>query len=137
MNRDYTLNELTSVAKEIIEQSKHKTLLFYGEMGVGKTTLIKEICSALEITDIASSPTFSLVNEYLTKTNETVYHFDFYRIENEEEAYDIGIEDYLYNNHWCLIEWPNNIKNLLPLESVNVEITALDSGLRNIQLKTN
>ncbi len=137
MNRNYALNELTSVAKEIIEQSKHKTLLFYGDMGVGKTTLIKEICSVLEITDIASSPTFSLVNEYVTKTNETVYHFDFYRIENEEEAYDIGIEDYLYNNHWCLIEWPNNIKNLLPLEAVSVEITSLDSGLRNIQLKTN
>jgi len=137
MNRDYALNELTSIAEEIIEQSKHKILLFYGEMGVGKTTLIKEICKVLGITDVANSPTFSLVNEYVTNTNEIVYHFDFYRINDEEEAYDIGIEDYLYSNNWCLIEWPENVKNLLPLETVIVEITTLNSGQRNIQLKTN
>jgi len=137
MNRDYTLSELTSIAEEIIKNSKHKILLFYGEMGVGKTTLIKEICSVLEITDIANSPTFSLANEYVTNTNEIVYHFDFYRINNEEEAYDIGIEDYLYSKNWCLIEWPENVKNLLPLETVIIKITALGNGKRNIQLKTN
>jgi len=137
MNRDYTLNELTSVAKEVIDKASHKILLFNGEMGVGKTTLIKEICNVLGITDIANSPTFSLVNEYITESNETVYHFDFYRINNEEEAYDMGIEDYLYSNSWCLIEWPEKVKNLLPLETVSIEINTLNNGLRNIQLKTN
>lgn len=137
MNRDYTLNELTSVAEEIISKSAHKILLFNGEMGVGKTTLIKELCKVLGVIDIVSSPTFSLVNEYLTDKEDTIYHFDFYRINNEEEAYDMGIEDYLYNNNWCLIEWPNNIKNLLPLETVAISITLLNNGLRNIQFKTN
>ena len=136
MNRNYALNELTSVAKEVIEKANHKILLFNGEMGVGKTTLIKEICKVLGITDVASSPTFSLVNEYLTDKDETVYHFDFYRINDEEEAYDMGIEDYLYNNNWCLIEWPEKVKNLLPLETVTVAITTLTNGQRNIQLKT-
>ena len=137
MNKNYSLDQLTSIAKEIVESAEHKILLFYGEMGVGKTTLIKEICKVLGVEDVASSPTFSLVNEYLTNNNETVYHFDFYRIEDEEEAYDMGIEDYLYSNNWCLIEWPENIKNLVPLETVDVKITLLNNGQRNIQLKTN
>jgi len=114
MNKNYSLNELTTIAEEIIASAKHKILLFNGEMGAGKTTLIKELCKVLQVEDIPSSPTFSLVNEYSTLNNETVYHFDFYRIDDEEEAYDMGIEDYLYNDAWCLIEWPEKIKNLLP-----------------------
>ncbi|SEB49494.1 tRNA threonylcarbamoyladenosine biosynthesis protein TsaE [Tenacibaculum sp. MAR_2009_124] len=137
MNKNYSLNELHSIAKMVIENAKSKTLLFYGEMGVGKTTLIKELCKLLGVEDVTNSPTFSLVNEYKTNQDSSVFHFDFYRIENEEEAYDIGLEDYLYSNHWCLIEWPQNVKNLLPLESVIVEITQLSDGQRNIQLKTN
>ena len=137
MNENYSLNELPSIAKMVIENAESKTLLFYGEMGVGKTTLIKEICKLLGVEDIANSPTFSLVNEYKTNDNSTVFHFDFYRIENEEEAYDMGVEDYLYSNNWCLIEWPENVKNLLPLDSVIVDISLLSDGQRNIQLKTN
>ncbi|AZJ35748.1 tRNA (adenosine(37)-N6)-threonylcarbamoyltransferase complex ATPase subunit type 1 TsaE [Tenacibaculum singaporense] len=137
MNRNYSLSELTAVAKEIIATSQHKILLFYGEMGVGKTTLIKEICKVLGVEDIAHSPTFSLVNEYKTNSNETVYHFDFYRIEDEEEAYDMGVEDYLYSYNWCLVEWPENVKNLLPLDTVSISISLLENGQRNIQLKTN
>jgi len=134
MNKNYSLNELTLIAEEIISSAKHKTLLFNGDMGAGKTTLIKEICKVLGVEDTPTSPTFSLVNEYATIKNETVYHFDFYRIDNEEEAYDMGIEDYLYSNAWCLIEWPEKVKNLLPLESVSVNITVLENGLRNIKL---
>ena len=103
-------------------------------MGAGKTTLVKEICKVLNCIDTASSPTFSLVNEYKTTDNESVYHFDFYRIEDEEEALDIGIEDYLYSDNWCLIEWPDNVKNLLPLGATRLEISILDSSTRNIQL---
>ena len=136
MNKNYSLTDLTTIAKEIITVVKHKTLLFYGEMGAGKTTLIKEICKTLQIEGVASSPTFSLVNEYLANDNQLIYHFDFYRITNEEEAYDIGFEDYLEQNNWCLIEWPQNVENLLPLESVEIHLSILDNGQRNIQLKT-
>lgn len=135
MNRDYSINEITEIAQEVVDNATHKILLFHGEMGVGKTTLIKELCKVLGIVDVANSPTFSLVNEYVTTANETVYHFDFYRINNEEEAFDMGVEDYFYTNNWCLIEWPEKIKNLLPLDAVNVFITLTENNLRNIQLK--
>ena len=135
MNKNYSIDNLNSIAKEIIATSKSKTLLFYGEMGAGKTTLIKEICKELGIEDVANSPTFSLVNEYHTANADVVYHFDFYRIEDENEAYDIGVEDYFYSDAWCLIEWPQNIENLLPLESTEIHISVLENGFRNIQLK--
>ncbi len=135
MNKIYSLEKLTEVAIAIIRVAKNKTLLFYGEMGVGKTTLIKEICQQLEVKDRISSPTYSLVNEYQTSKGETVFHFDFYRITNEVEALDMGIEDYFDSNHWCLIEWPQNVENLLPLETVEIHLTLLESGQRNIHLK--
>ncbi len=135
MDKNYALADLQNVAKEVISNAHHKTLLFYGKMGVGKTTLIKEICKELGINDVTSSPTFSLVNEYHTNNGEIVYHFDFYRIEDEEEAYDIGIEDYFYSDAWCLIEWPENIQNLLPLKSTEIHLSQLDNEQRNIQLK--
>ncbi len=135
MNKNYSISELNAIAKEILSTAKNNALLFYGEMGAGKTTLIKELCKELGIDDVVSSPTFSLVNEYHTNKDEIVYHFDFYRIEDENEAYDIGIEDYFYSNAWCLIEWPQNIENLLPLESTEIHISVLENGQRNIQLK--
>jgi len=135
MNVNYSTQNLNQIAKEIIATSKSKTILFYGEMGVGKTTLIKEICKELGIEDVVSSPTFSLVNEYLTTNAKIVYHFDFYRIEDENEAYDIGVEDYFYSDAWCFIEWPQNIINLLPLDATEVYIHKLENGNRNIQLK--
>ena len=134
MNKNYSLENLSEVAIEIISSAENKTLLFYGQMGVGKTTLIKEICKELGVLDTISSPTFSLVNEYKTTSSSKVFHFDFYRIEDEEEALDIGMEDYFYNNEWCLIEWPENIENLLPLDAVKIELTMLENGQRNIQL---
>lgn len=135
MNKNYTLKDLPNIAKEIIQQSHNKILLFYADMGAGKTTLIKEICKQLGVVDVISSPTFSLVNEYLTKDNQKVYHFDFYRIEDEEEALDIGVEDYFESNLWCFVEWPNNIENLVPLDAVEIHITILEDHQRNIQLK--
>ena len=137
MNKNYSLDELTLIAEDIVKNAQNKVLLFYGDMGVGKTTLIKEICKVLGVEDVAHSPTFSLVNEYQTTNSDIVYHFDFYRIEHEEEAYDMGVEDYLYSNNWCLIEWPENVKNLLPLDAVAVKINLLENGQRNIQLTNN
>jgi tRNA threonylcarbamoyladenosine biosynthesis protein TsaE len=135
MNTTYSLEKLPEVAAAIIATAKNKTLLFYGEMGVGKTTLIKEICKQLDVLDKISSPTFSLVNEYQTSKEEAVFHFDFYRITNEEEALDMGVEEYLYNKDWCLIEWPQNVENLLPLEVVKIHLSILENGQRNLQIK--
>ena len=135
MNKNYSLENLSEVATELISSAKNKTLLFYGQMGVGKTTLIKEICKQLGVLDTISSPTFSLVNEYETSKIEKVYHFDFYRIAQEEEALDIGIEEYFDNNDWCLIEWPENIENLLPLDAVEIPLSILEDQNRNIQIK--
>lgn len=137
MNKNYSLDEITAVAKEIINTNTSNILLFNGMMGVGKTTLIKEICNVLGVEETTSSPTFSLVNEYITKDGTIIYHFDFYRINNEEEALDMGIEDYFYSDNLCLIEWPEKVKNLLPLNAVNVNITLTPNNLRNIQLTKN
>jgi len=135
MKKNYTLKQLPQIAQQIIEDSSEKTLLFYGSMGVGKTTLIKEIVKLLGVDDVVSSPTFSLVNEYQSRNGETIYHFDFYRIHNEEEALDIGIEDYFYNNDWCFIEWPEKVKNLLPLNAVEIHLSLNNDETRNILIK--
>ncbi|RLD81908.1 MAG: tRNA (adenosine(37)-N6)-threonylcarbamoyltransferase complex ATPase subunit type 1 TsaE [Bacteroidetes bacterium] len=135
MNKNYFLEDISVIAKEIISSVSSKTLLFYGEMGTGKTTLIKEIVKQLGVEDIAHSPTFSLVNEYLSLKGEIIYHFDFYRIEQEEEAYDIGIEEYFYENNWCLIEWPEKVENLLPLESVVIKLKMNPDNSRTIKIK--
>jgi len=134
LKQNYTLDQLPEIAKEILATVKHKVLLFNGEMGVGKTTLIKELVKQLGIKDIANSPTFSLVNEYQKEDGEKVFHFDFYRIECENEAYDIGIEDYFYDDHWCFIEWGEKVKNLLPLEIVNINIVAIPNNQRTIEI---
>lgn len=110
------LDELTHVAKQLLAtHSNKKIFLFNGEMGAGKTTFIKSLCKELGVQDAISSPTFSIVNEYEGKSS-LVYHFDCYRMENEAEAYDIGIEDYLFSDNICLIEWPQIIENFLPEE---------------------
>ncbi|MFK5957820.1 MAG: tRNA (adenosine(37)-N6)-threonylcarbamoyltransferase complex ATPase subunit type 1 TsaE [Lutibacter sp.] len=137
MVKNYSLQHLPKIAKEVIQFAKHNVLLFYGEMGVGKTTLIKEIVKQLGVTDNVSSPTFSLVNEYHTTKGEKVYHFDFYRINNEEEAMDMGIEEYFYSNSLCLVEWPNKVENLVPLKSVIITISINSNQQRTIALKNN
>jgi len=137
MIKNYSLQQLPEIATKVIEFAKHNVLLFYGEMGVGKTTLIKEIVKQLGVSDNVSSPTFSLVNEYHTIEGEKVYHFDFYRIDNEEEAMDMGIEEYFYSNSLCLVEWPNKVENLLPLKSVIITISINSNQQRTIELKNN
>lgn len=134
MNQSYQLNEISEIASEIVHRVKTNIIIFRGNMGVGKTTLIKEIVKQLGSSDTVSSPTFSLVNEYLTAGGKTIYHFDFYRINTEEEALDMGIDEYLYSENPCLIEWPDKIKNLLPLAIDIVQITQNQDGTRTITL---
>ncbi len=134
MNLNYQLSELPTVAKLVLDNSSSRILLFYGAMGSGKTTLIKELANQLGVRDVTNSPTFSLVNEYHTHKGELLYHFDFYRIEKEEEAYDMGIEEYFDRNAWCFVEWPENVENLLPLESVVIKLTINPDNSRNIQI---
>ena len=132
MQRIFELTELESVAKALLEATQGRIFLFYGKMGVGKTTLIKMIAKVLGVTDTVSSPTFSLVNEYRTTSQEIVYHFDFYRINSEVEALDMGIEEYFDSKAFCLIEWPEKIKNLLPLDAVSVYIEEMPDGKRKL-----
>ena len=133
MEFNFNLQDLTFVAKEILRNVPNKTLLFYGTMGVGKTTLIKELSKQLGVTDVINSPTFSLVNEYEI-LKDKIFHFDFYRIKSEEEALDIGIEDYFFSGHWNLIEWPENISNLLPPNSTKIEMNKNQNGTRTLNI---
>ena len=130
------LDDLPTVASRIIEFAQDQMIwLFIGEMGAGKTTLIKTLCQSLGVVDQVSSPTFSIVNEYATEKSKTVYHFDFYRLEDITEAIGIGAEDYFFSGNICLIEWPQVISPLLPDEFVTVHIEELLTGERKIILK--
>jgi len=130
------LNALPGAASEIIELAAvhDKLWLFYGEMGAGKTTIIKAICDVWGVTDTVSSPTFSLVNEYRNQEKQVFYHFDFYRIEDEEEAWDIGTEDYFYSGNYCLVEWPERIEGLLPESFIRIDVKAGEDNCRRIYI---
>lgn len=130
---DVGLNRLNSAARELLEVFPDSRIFaFYGEMGAGKTTFIQSICRELGSEDNITSPTFALINEYSTNKGETIYHFDFYRIKNMEEAYDMGYEDYFYSHHYCFIEWPEKIAPLLPPEIVEVRIKITTNNQRCI-----
>jgi len=135
MEITFSIEELESVAHQIISQNPNKVILFHGEMGVGKTTLIKQMCKTLGVKTATSSPTFSLVNEYEIANNQIIYHFDFYRLKNEMEALDMGADDYFYSGNWCFIEWADKIPNLIPdLHSI-IRIELLSDGKRFLILK--
>ena len=132
--KSINISSLPTVAEEIIKQAEgYKIWLFEGEMGAGKTTLIKAVCKAMGVEDLVSSPTFSLVNEY-EAGEEIIYHFDFYRIKNEEEAMDIGIEEYFYSGSYCFLEWPSKIISLVPEKFLRIFITVNEDDTRTIQL---
>jgi len=133
MTLNFGINDIDSVAKTVLKTVKTKAILFYGEMGVGKTTFINALVNILGGTEKTSSPTFSLVNEYKVK-NDIVYHFDFYRIEDEIEVLDIGIEDYFYSGHWNFIEWPEKISRQLPFEADILQLELLENDLRMLKL---
>ena len=135
MNKSFIITDINSIAKEILQSVNSKVLLFYGELGVGKTTLIGEIVQELGCLSDVSSPTFSIVNEYKVKEG-LVFHFDFFRIENEEEVYDIGFEDYLDSDNWVFIEWPEKIELLLPDHVNEIRLEKEQENSRIIKLKT-
>lgn len=130
------LNDLPGIAEEVLEIfPNERVFAFYGSMGTGKTTFIKVLCDKLAVMNEVVSPTFAIINEYLSENYGPVYHFDFYRISKIEEVLDIGYEDYLYSGNYCLMEWPEKIEKLLPPNIVYVRIKNLDDKSRSIQIK--
>ena len=130
------LADLPHVAQSIIEfAGEEKIWALTGNMGTGKTTLTKAICAALGVRDIVQSPTFSIVNEYMDKQGDPIFHFDFYRLKSPEEALEIGIEDYFYSGNLCLIEWPKKIDGLLPKQFLRIAIENKGGERRNYKLK--
>ena len=126
--------ELNAAASELLKFAENvKTFLFEGDMGAGKTTLIKSLCSELGMKEMASSPTYSIVNEY-EYINGKIYHFDFFRIRTQNEAFDIGFEEYLASGEFCFIEWPQKISDLWPQHDLLITISEVESGLRNIEV---
>ncbi|TNE31346.1 MAG: tRNA (adenosine(37)-N6)-threonylcarbamoyltransferase complex ATPase subunit type 1 TsaE [Bacteroidetes bacterium] len=130
----HSLEELVEKAPEIAQVLPSSgVIVFKGEMAAGKTTTIAQLCKAWGVEDTVQSPTFSLVNEYRTKSGETIFHFDFYRLEDEEEALDMGYEDYFYSKARCLVEWPEKIPTLLPSTITLLTITSVN-GVRHIEI---
>ena len=139
-----SINEIDKAAVEFIEHLNNsaqnntsKCIAFYGHVGAGKTTFIKALCKQLGSNDNVTSPTFALINEYETKDVGLVYHFDFYRIDTPEEAYDFGYEDYFYSDSFCFIEWPERIEQLLPENHIKVKISEQEEGTRTMEIQSN
>ncbi len=119
--------DLDNLIDELLPYTQtHKIWAFYGKMGAGKTTVIRKLCKKLNVTDNPNSPTFSIVNEYHTQSGDKIFHFDFYRINSIQEAFDMGYEDYFYSGHLCLIEWPEKIESLLPEKYLKIAIEVHD-----------
>ena len=130
------LSEIKIVAKQFIDRiDNEKVFAFYGSMGAGKTTFIKAVCEELGVQETITSPTFAIINEYKDGEGNSIYHFDFYRINKLEEAFDFGYEDYFYSGNLCFIEWPELVESLLPENTVKVYIAETENGTRTIETK--
>lgn len=133
--KEYDLGDLKEVAEMILESlDGRNVVVFRGEMGAGKTTLISALCEVLGVEDDVTSPTFALVNNYQTAAGDDLYHFDFYRIDRIEEAYDMGYEEYFYGSGLCLVEWPEKVEELLPDDVMKVTITPTSNTRRVITI---
>ena len=134
MEISFSIENIEEAAKAVLAANPNKVILFNGQMGVGKTTFIKSLCKTLGVKEATSSPTFSLVNEYETENGEVIYHFDVYRLKNEREAYDMGMDEYLDSGAWNFIEWAEKIPSLLPDEYTVIDLTKLLDERRKLVL---
>lgn len=138
MQNKYTIpsiDVIDEVAKALLNDfPNYKTLAFRGEMGIGKTTFIKALCHQLGVSDTVNSPSFAIVNEYNSPKGETIYHFDFYRIKQPEEAFDMGYEDYFFSGAYCFVEWPEKIESLLPSHRLELHFSEIEHNIRVITI---
>lgn len=134
MELSFSIDVINEAAKAVLAANTNKVILFNGEMGVGKTTFIKALCNELGVKEATSSPTFSLVNEYEADNGQLIYHFDVYRLKNESEAYDMGMDEYLYSGEWNFIEWAEKIPSLIPDNYSVIDLTKLPDGSRKLVL---
>ena len=134
MEVNFSLSEIDATANKLLPQTgKQKVLAFHGEMGAGKTTFINALCRAMGVEDIVSSPTFSIINQYKTNVGQTVYHMDLYRIKDENEAINAGVEDCLYSGNICLVEWPDKATGILPDDTLHLYITSIADNSRKLK----
>lgn len=135
MELRFTLDEIKKAAQWLTDRMQgHTVIAFHGEMGAGKTTFIHALCELMGVKDHVSSPTFSIINEYKAPAT-TIYHLDLYRLKNEEEAINAGVEDCLYNGHLCLVEWPEKAPGLFPDDTLHVYLHLIDTNTRSISIK--
>lgn len=129
----FLIDEINAVAEQVWQQNKHKKIwLFDAAMGSGKTTFINALCKLLQVDEVSSSPTYAIINEYKSKQVGTIYHLDLYRLKDEQEAIDAGVEDVLYSNSYCFVEWFKIAENLMPPNVCNIKITLLQDGGRKM-----
>ncbi len=134
MEVNFSLNGIARAAEKLLtEAGDYKVFAFHGDMGAGKTTFIHALCHAMNITDVVTSPTFSIINQYKTLDGQTVYHMDLYRIKDENEAINAGVEDCLFSGNRCLVEWPEKAPGVFPDETLHVYITSIDDNTRKLK----
>lgn len=135
MELNFTLDNITAVANKFIEVTANYTVFaLHGDMGAGKTTFVHAVCEAMGIKDNISSPTFSIINQYTNKEGRIVYHIDLYRLKDEEEAIQAGVEDCLYSGNTCFVEWPDRASGIFPDNTLHVTITAIDMITRKLKI---
>ena len=136
MDSKFTFEQLEEAAADFLQQiGNSKVVAFHGEMGAGKTTFILAICKVLGVVDVTSSPTFSIINQYKTKSGSVVYHMDLYRLRNEQEAVMAGVEDCFYSGSLSLVEWPEKAPDIFPPDTVHCYLTAISNNERKLQIK--
>ena len=134
MEVNFTLEQIRQTAERLLSASaNYKVFAFHGEMGAGKTTFIHALCQAMGVMDVITSPTFSIINQYQTNNGQTVYHMDLYRIKDENEAIQAGVEDCLYSGNVCLVEWPEKATGIFPDETLHITITSVDDNTRKLK----